>query len=176
MDLSKKSPWCPRKAMHSSRTNSEMNPSNFRMASHLMAATLVVLFKDFTVRGRKLKTGWSHSTQRQLQQQAAATSLQQPHPATMMQTHPHHRPQPSMAMQPPPPQMQMSPIPMAPQPGYIAYQPQMMYPYVQPVPSYPLVHHPNGTPTGTSTPRSATSENATPSAPDAQNKETPSPR
>lgn len=144
------------------------------MASHLTAATLIVIFKDFILKGRKVKTGWSHSTQRQLQQ-AAVSHLQSPQPPPMIPQHiqqiSHHRSQPSMQIHPPPPQMATMPH-MGP--GFMYHQPPMMYgPYIQPVP-YAMVPHPNGT--GTSTPRSTTSGSATPSTHELKPKETPSPR
>jgi hypothetical protein len=141
------------------------------MASHLAAATLIVVFKEYMIKGRKIKTGWSHSTQRQLQQQQqqqAATHLQQPHPPTMIPQHPHHRAQPNLQMQP-----QMSPLPPMAAPGYIYPQQPMLYnPYMQPVHPYPMVHPATGT--GTSTPRSTTSGGSI--TPATQSKETPSPR
>jgi len=125
------------------------------------------------IKGRKIKTGWSHSTQRQLQQQQqqqqAATHLQQPHPPTMIPQHPHHRAQPNLQMQPP----QMTPLPPMAAPGYMYPQQPMLYnPYMQPVHPYPMVHPANGT--GTSTPRSTTSGGSV--TPATQSKETPSPR
>jgi hypothetical protein len=81
---------------------------------------------------------------------------------------PHHRPQQPMQMQPP----QMAPLPMAPQYMY-PQQPMLYSPYMPPVHAYPMVHH-NGT--GTSTPRSTNSGNATPSTYEPRTKETPSPR
>jgi hypothetical protein len=121
------------------------------MASHLAAATLIVIFKDYVIRARKIKTGWSHSTQRQLQQAAVS---QLPPPPTIL---PHRNAPPPLQMSPPP-------IP----PTYIYPSPPMMYnPYL---PTYPIMQHPSN---GTSTPRSTTSGAATPST---LNKETPSPR
>ena len=119
------------------------------------------------IKGRKIKTGWSHSTQRQLQQAAAATHLQQPHPPPMI---PHHR-QPSLQMQPP----QMTPLPPMAAPGYMFPQQPLLYnPYMQPVHPYPMVHPPNGT--GASTPQSTTSGGSVTPATTTQSKETLSPR
>jgi len=117
------------------------------MASHLTAATLIVIFKDFTIRGRKIKTGWSHSTQRQLQKQ-----LQTPLTGQIVPP----RPQPGMPMQPPIP-------PMAPMTGptYIYPQQPMMYnPYATPptASTYPMIPHGNS---GTSTPHSTASAGST---------------
>jgi len=126
------------------------------MHSHLAAATVIVIFKDFVIRGRKIKTGWSHSTQKQLQAAAAAAGAmyQQSIPSAMLPQHPMHRPQPNMQMQNP----QMAPLQPMPQ-GYV--YPQVAYPqYMAPMAPYPIVHPPNGT--GSSTPRSATSGSATP--------------
>src|ERR1700736_2412077 len=135
------------------------------MNSHLSAATVIVIFKDYTVKGRKLKTGWSHNTQRQLQQQQLQGTFQPIIPQP-------HRQQP-LQMQP-----QMAPIPMAAA-GYM-YQNPMQNPMHNPlmynayIPhAYPLLP-PNGTGqagpatlyhngTGTSTPHSIHSGNGTPS-------------
>src|SRR5437762_8431101 len=106
-----KSPWFRQMDMHSSRILHISLNLTHSMASHLAAATLIVIFKEYMIKGRKIKTGWSHSTQRQLQQAAAATHLQQPHPPPMI---PHHR-QPSLQMQPP----QMTPLPPMAAPGYM---------------------------------------------------------
>jgi len=127
------------------------------MTSHLMAATLIVIFKDFAVRGRKIKTGWSHSTQRQLQQQ-----MQAPLPGQMVPP----RAQPGMQMQP-----QMTAMaPMAPTGYMYPQQPMMYHPYATPPPvaTYPMMHHGTRTP-GTSTPMSTTSGgSATPATQSAQ--------
>jgi len=135
------------------------------MSSHLTAATLIVIYKDFLVRGRKVKTGWSHSTQRQLQQQ-----MQAPLPAQMISP----RPQPGMPLQPP----QMAPMaPMAP-PAYLYPQQPMMYnPYATPppVPAYPMMPLGGVRTPGTSTPHSTTSAgSATPAAQSTQPPKEPS--
>lgn len=143
------------------------------MASHLAAATLIVIFKDYMVKGRKIKTGWSHSSQRQLQQQVAAATVpyQQPLPSAMIPQHPQHRVQPTLQMQP---MTQLAPMAA---PAYMyPQQPMLFNPYMQPVHAYPMAHPPNGT--GTSTPHSATSGGSiTPSTStlDTKAKETPSP-
>lgn len=142
------------------------------MVSHLAAATIIVIFKEYMIKGRKIKTGWSHSTQRQLQQAATHLQQQQQQPPTMIPTHPHHRAaQPNIQMQSPP---QMNPLPPMAAPTYMYPQQPMLYnPYMQPVHPYSMIHQPppNGT-TGTSTPR--TGGSITPAT--HQSKETPSPR
>jgi RNA recognition motif-containing protein len=132
------------------------------MASHLVAATLIVIFKDLAIKGRKVKTGWSHHSQRQVQQ------LSQPpvFPPMVPPTQPHPQP---LQMQPPMPPL---PIPQqqygyqqVPQP--IMFNPQN--PYMQP--AFPAVHS-----AGTSTPRSATSGNGTPGTYEMNLGDTPSPQ
>ena len=139
------------------------------MISHLAAATIIVIFKEHPVKGRKIKTGWSHNTQRQLQQAAAAAAAaaaqqQLPPPQHMgPQTSPlattippHHvRPQP---MQPSP---QMATLPPMPPQQYIypGQPPYVYHPFLQPIHPYPQPMMPPPPPNGTgaSTPRSTTS-------------------
>jgi hypothetical protein len=134
--------------MHSSRTFL-FSHSNLRMHSHLIAAAIIVILKDHDIRGRKVKTGWSHNTQRQLQQAAAAAAagMYQPHPQMLSQA-PMHRGQPNMAMQ----NGQMPPLPMAPQ-GYVYQQPMAYHAYMPPMNPYPPMNYfPNGNGVGPSTP------------------------
>src|SRR5277367_2882093 len=137
-----------------------------RMASHLVAATLIVIYKEFTIKGRKIKTGWSHSTQRQLQQQQQHQLVQPPpHPSQMLP--PHHRAQPLPS--------QMSPL--QPPPYALYPQQQILFnPYIHPYSMIPPIL-PATSSHGTSTPRSgavtpSTSSHATSS----HTKDTPSPR
>jgi RNA recognition motif-containing protein len=131
------------------------------MASHLVASTLIVIFKDLTIKGRKIKTGWSHHSQRQVQQ------FSQPPVFPPMGPPPQQHPQ-NLQMQAP-----MPPLPI-PQQQYPYQQPlqPIMYnpqnPYMQPV--FPVVHS-----AGTSTPQSATSGNGTLGTYETNSGDTPSP-
>src|SRR5271170_1313114 len=140
-----------------------LGSDGYRMASHLVAATLIVIYKEFTIKGRKIKTGWSHSTQRQLQQQQQQHQLAQPPPHPSQMLPPHHR-----AQQPLPPQM--SPLQA---PAYALYpQQQILFnPYIHPYSMIPQ-HLPATSSPGTSTPRSGA---VTPST-SSHAKDTPSPR
>jgi|SRR5579859_1745813 len=142
------------------------------MASHLVAATLIVIFKEYNLRGRKLRTGWSHSSQRQIQQQAAINPFPQPHAPPMIPQLPNQRPPHAYQMAPP-----MAPIPQMAPTGYMYPQPPILYnPYMQPMHPYPPVVQPMNPANGSSTPRSANSGTATPLNPESKPKETPSPR
>lgn len=160
--------------MHLSRIPQHVIFSHNSLASHLVAATLIVIFKDYLCKGRKIRTGWSHSTQRQLQQ-AAVPTFPQPQAPSMVPQLPNQRPQPyQMAPQMPP---QMAPMPPMAPAGYMYPQQPMIYsPYMQPMHPYPQVIHPITPVNGASTPHSANSGSATPSNQESKAKESPSPR
>jgi hypothetical protein len=152
------------------------NLSHISMASHLVAATLIVIFKEYNLRGRKIRTGWSHSSQRQIQQQAAISSFPQPHPAPMIPQLPN-QPLPHAYQMAPPMAPPMAPIPQMAPAGYMYPQQPILYnPYMQPMHPYPQVVHPINPTNGSSTPRSVNSGAATPSTYEPKAKETPSPR
>ena len=171
MDLSKRSQWSALTAMLSSRNIPYRILSDYSFASHLVAATLIVIFKDHMLKGRKMRTGWSHSSQRQLQQQAVAP-FPQPQAPAMIPPIPTQRPAPAYQMPP-----QMAPMPQIAPTGYMYPQQPMLYsPYMQPMHPYPQVVHPIHPINGSSTPRSGNSGSATPSNQESKAKETPSPR
>jgi len=171
MDWWRRLRWYRRTDMPSSRMTL-LRESNNRMASHLMAATLIVILKEHTIRGRKIKTGWSHSTQRQLHQVLAQSQA-------LLPQHRAHGSQPNLPIP--------GPIPPMGGPAPFLYQPGMLYPqmYMPPMHPYPAVPPPNGvippngaappSGAGSSTPRT-TSGNTTPATYEQKPKETPSPR